>query len=58
MSHWLNFPVPNKPYVASEDVKQHKDWSKKAQELCESGGGRLGLPSLIVRTVSVDEKQN
>ena len=30
----------------------------RAQELCESGGGRPGLPSLIFRTVSVDVKQH
>ena len=29
----------------------------RAQELCESRGGRPGLPSLIVLTVSVDVKQ-
>ena len=29
----------------------------RAQELCESGGGRPGLPSLTVRMVSVDVKQ-
>ena len=31
---------------------------KQAQELCESRGGRPGLPSLISRTVSVDVKQH
>ena len=30
--------------------------SLKAQELCESRGGRPGSPSLTVRTVSVDVK--
>ena len=30
----------------------------RAQELCESGGGRPGLPSLIVFMVSVDVKQH
>ena len=28
--------------------------SARPQELCESRGGRPGLPSLTVRTVSVD----
>ena len=37
-------PVPNKPYVASVDVKQHEKKSTGVQELCESGGGRPGLP--------------
>ena len=31
--------------------------SKPIQELCEGWGGRPGLPSLIIRTVRVDEKQ-
>ena len=30
----------------------------RAQELCESRRGRPGLPSLIVRLVSVDVKQH
>ena len=30
----------------------------RAQELCESRGGRPGLPPLIVFMVSVDAKQN
>ena len=30
----------------------------RAQEMCESRGGRPGFPSLIVRTVSVDVKQH
>ena len=30
----------------------------KGQELCESRGGRPGLPSLISLTVSVDVKQH
>ena len=32
--------------------------SDKPQELCESRGGRPGLPSLISLTVSVDVKQH
>ena len=32
--------------------------TNRAQELCESGGGRPGLPVLIVRTVSVVVKQH
>ena len=41
-------PVPNKPTV-SVDVKQHFNDNTvfRAQELCESRGGRPGLPSLI-----------
>ena len=35
----------------SVDVKQHN--TPRAQELCESGGGRPGLSVIIVRTVSV-----
>ena len=30
----------------------------RGQELCESGGGRPGLPSLISPAVSVDVKQH
>ena len=48
VSRWTSWaPVPNKPTV-SVDVKQHFNiaWPR-AQELCESRGGRPGLPSLI-----------
>ena len=48
-SRWPSWaPVPNKPTV-SVDVKQHstKIYFYRAQELCESRGGRPGLPSLI-----------
>ena len=39
--------------MVSEDVKQHL--KNGGQELCESGGGRPGLPlSLIVHMVSAD----
>ena len=41
MSGWTSWaPVPNKPTV-SVDVKQHFN---RLQELCESRGGRTGLP--------------
>ena len=43
-------------YLIISSVMERAEF--RAQELCESGGGRLGLPSLIVRTVSVDVKQN
>ena len=43
-SRWPSWaPVPNKPTVYV-DVKQH--WTR-THELCESRGGRPGLPSLI-----------
>ena len=35
-----------------------KSISPRAQELCESGGGRPGLPSPISLTVSVHVKQH
>ena len=37
--------------TVSVDGKQHN--TPRAQELCESGGGRPGLSVIIVRTVSV-----
>ena len=33
-------------------------WIGRVQELCESGGGRPGLPVLMSLTVSVDVKQH
>ena len=49
------FPVSNSPYgTVSVAVKQHWTMSiLRAQELCESRGGRPG-PSQIVRRVSVE----
>ena len=46
--------------MVSVDVNHHEirgSESVRAQELCESGGGRPGLPVLISITVSVDVKQ-
>ena len=42
------------------DVKHHVYFTKRArvQELCESQGGRPGLPVLTSLTVSVDVKQH
>ena len=57
MSWDVEVDVLNKPTV-SVDVKQHFKTKVRAQELCESRGGRRGLPDLIVRTVSVDVKQH
>ena len=34
------------------------DFDFRVQEMCESRGGRPGLPSLIILTVSVDVKQH
>ena len=42
-------PVPNRPYGFCD--------RNRAQELCESRGGRPGLQSLISLGVSVDVKQ-
>ena len=41
-------------------VREFVPLSIRAQELCESKGGRLGLPvlNMIVRTVSVDVKHS
>ena len=33
-------------------------WSRCVKKVCERGGGRPGLPSLKLCTVSVDVKQN
>ena len=45
--------------LPSKHCHRWTDAHLRAQELWESGGGRPGLPpSLIVRTVSVDVKQN
>ena len=47
--------------LASEEITQNDreiDHQNRAQELCDSGGGRPGLPSLISLTVSVDVKQH
>ena len=48
--------------LASEDIKQKQNERTKChhrgQELCESRGGRPGLPSLISLMVSVDVKQH
>ena len=56
--------VPNKATV-SVDVKQHFSQLQhdfvlchRAEELCESRGGRPGLPSLISLMVYVDVKQH
>ena len=34
------------------------EWRHRVQELCESRGGRPGLPVLMSLTVSVDVKQH
>ena len=39
-------------------VGAHTPTDYRAQELCESRGGRPGFPSLISRTVSVDVKHH
>ena len=41
----------------SENIILYASYTS-AQELCESRGGRPGLPSVIVRTASVDVKQH
>ena len=48
-SHSLSYPV-YLPVVQTT--------GNRAQELCESGVGRPGLPSLISRVVSVDVKHH
>ena len=54
-------PVPNKPTV-SVDVKQkhfnNRLLADRAQELCESRGGRPGQPVPNKPTVSVAVKQH
>ena len=50
--------VHNSPYGLCGSKAALNLLSVRAQELCESGGGRLGSPSLMVRTVSVDVKQH
>ena len=53
-------PVPSRPVPSHKvrmdcvDVKQHL----KKLKLCESRGGLLGSPSLIIRTDSVVVKQH
>ena len=45
--------------MVSLDVQQHlKRKYHRARQLCESRGGRAGLPSIIVLMVSVDLKQH
>ena len=56
LRHWSQF-VPN----MSTDIRGHEALHHhhfRTQELCERRGERPGLPSLIVRTVSVDAKQH
>ena len=50
---WLLSVAP----FGSLGVKAHRPLSR-AQELCETRGGRPELPSLIVLIVSVDVEQN
>ena len=42
-------PIRDGVSIAMEGVREGKTtaWYSRAQELCESGGGRPGLPSLI-----------
>ena len=44
--------------MASVDVKQHLKKHHRAQELCESRGGRPELPSSIVLMASVDGRSS
>ena len=44
--------------VRSDLVCKARSYPRRARDPCESGGGRPGLPSLIIRTVSVDVKQH
>ena len=58
------FPVPNNPYgpcgrkatLEEEEEENNEGCGIRDQELCESRGERLGSPTQIVRTDSVDVK--
>ena len=59
-THWSQFVPLNYVNTTSEDIAlyiiSHRQGS--VQELCESRGGRLGLPVLMNLMVSVDVKQH
>ena len=66
LRHWSQL-VPNKNYVSRHPRTLSNTWRKKkkrkncchrVQELCESRGGRPGLPVLMSLMVSVDVKQH
>ena len=51
---WRKVPESD---ARSVDRTKKRHFAVRAQELCESGGGRPGLPSLKSLVVSVDVKQ-